>query len=297
VLVTAPATNYTDSGLSATTTYSYTVSAVDNANNQSAQSGGLNVTTLACACGYSISPTSVSFSSSGGSGTVNVTTGPICAWTATSNVPWITITSATSGTTSGAVNYQVAPNTSVNTLTGTLTIAGQTLTVSQSGTGGTDTTPPSISVTAPAGGTTVSNQIQIVANASDNVGVTTVQFYADNLGSWVLIGTQTGTGAGPANYTLSYNTTNLANGGHNFLCKAYDAAGNSSYSFNGVTVANFNADPGIMSWAKDVGQSLLTGEAQNMAVKTDSQGNVVVVHRQVHTCGSTELGSFLRWTV
>src|SRR5258708_36076860 len=48
VQVLAPATNTTDSGLSGSTTYAYAVSAVDNSNNQSAQSGSVNVTTPAC---------------------------------------------------------------------------------------------------------------------------------------------------------------------------------------------------------------------------------------------------------
>jgi hypothetical protein len=84
------------------------------------------------ACTYSISPTSQSFSSSGGSGSVTVATQTSCVWGATSNAAWLTITSGSSGSGNGAVSYSVAPNTGSNPRTGTLTIAAQTLTVTQS---------------------------------------------------------------------------------------------------------------------------------------------------------------------
>src|SRR5204862_8055450 len=42
-----------------------------------------------------------------------------------------------------------------------------------------DTVPPSASLTAPSSGATVSGTITLSANASDNVGVTRVEFYCD----------------------------------------------------------------------------------------------------------------------
>src|SRR5207253_730279 len=47
--IVAPPTSTTDTGLAATTVYSYTVPAVDNAGNQSAPSAAVGATTLACA--------------------------------------------------------------------------------------------------------------------------------------------------------------------------------------------------------------------------------------------------------
>jgi hypothetical protein len=91
-----------------------------------------------------------------------------------------------------------------------------------------------------------------------------------------LAGTKAGTGAN-ANYSQSLDTSTLANGAHNLLVRGYDAAGNSSYSISGVTVTNYNANPGILSWAKDAGVSPLNGEAQCSSVKTDSQGNQIMV--------------------
>jgi hypothetical protein len=84
-------------------------------------------------CVYSISPASQSFSSSGGSGSATLTTQSGCVWGAASNAAWLTITAGGSRTGNGAVNYTVAANTSANSRTGTLTIAEQTFTVTQSG--------------------------------------------------------------------------------------------------------------------------------------------------------------------
>ena len=69
----------------------------------------------------------------GGSHSAAVTTTSGCAWTGVSNATWITVTSGGSGTGNGTVAYSVAANTSTSPRTGTLTIAGQTLTVTQSG--------------------------------------------------------------------------------------------------------------------------------------------------------------------
>lgn len=89
------------------------------------------------ACTYSISPTSASVAAGGGTGTVSVTAGAGCNWTAASNDAFITITGGASGVGSGTVSYSVAANTGAASRTGTLTIAGLTFTVTQAGaTGG-----------------------------------------------------------------------------------------------------------------------------------------------------------------
>ena len=87
-------------------------------------------------CSYSINPTSSSQPAGGGSGSVSVTAGTGCAWSAVSNSGFITITSGSSGSGNGAVNYSVAANTSSSSRSGTMTIAGLTFTVNQAGTGG-----------------------------------------------------------------------------------------------------------------------------------------------------------------
>ncbi|MGA9996570.1 MAG: M36 family metallopeptidase, partial [Pyrinomonadaceae bacterium] len=87
-------------------------------------------------CTFSINPTSASYAAAGGSGTVSVTAGTGCTWTAVSNATFITITGGASGSGNGTVSYSVASNTGSSSRTGTMTIAGQTFTVTQAGTGG-----------------------------------------------------------------------------------------------------------------------------------------------------------------
>lgn len=81
-------------------------------------------------CSYSISPTGASYTSGGGAGSVAVTTGTGCTWTAASNNAWITITSGASGSGNGTVNYSIAANSGAGR-NGTMTIAGLTFNVTQ----------------------------------------------------------------------------------------------------------------------------------------------------------------------
>jgi hypothetical protein len=82
-------------------------------------------------CTYTISPSSDGFASTSALGIVTVTpSSSSCSWTATSNASWITITSGGSGTGNGTVSYSVAANSGL-TRTGTITIGGQTFTITQ----------------------------------------------------------------------------------------------------------------------------------------------------------------------
>jgi subtilisin family serine protease len=65
-------------------------------------------------------------------GNVSVGTLGGCNWAASSNAPWITIVSGAPGSGPGTLRYQVAENPTTSPRTGTVTIAGQTLTISQS---------------------------------------------------------------------------------------------------------------------------------------------------------------------
>ena len=82
-------------------------------------------------CIYSIDPSSQTFDKGGGTGSVAVTAPSGCTWTATSGAGFITITAGQSGTGDGTVTYTVASYNGNGTRNGTMTIAGQTFTVSQ----------------------------------------------------------------------------------------------------------------------------------------------------------------------
>jgi beta-xylosidase len=82
-----------------------------------------------------------------------------------------------------------------------------------------DATPPQISFATLQDFMFVSGNASIAATASDNVGVTKVEFYADGALQSTL---------NTAPYTFSWNTISTSNGHHTLLVKAYDAANNNT---------------------------------------------------------------------
>jgi hypothetical protein len=83
-------------------------------------------------CTYTVTPTSQSFNPTGGAASVTVSTAPGCAWTATRSGSWISIGSDASGSGNGTVRFHVSANTGSAARTGTLTVAGQPVTITQS---------------------------------------------------------------------------------------------------------------------------------------------------------------------
>jgi leucyl aminopeptidase len=107
--------------------------------------------------------------------------------------------------------------------------------LAKGGLGSSDTTPPTTSITSPASGATVSGTVTVTASASDNVGVTRVEFFVDGA-------LQTSDTTSP--YSFAWNTTAFSNGAHTLSSKAYDAAGNVGTSAGvGVTVSNTGGGP------------------------------------------------------
>ncbi|MGZ5432091.1 MAG: BACON domain-containing protein [Thermoanaerobaculia bacterium] len=84
-------------------------------------------------CTYSVSPTTPQIPASGGTNTIGVTTRDDCTWSASvsATATWITIISGQSGAGNGTVTYSVAPNSSTSSRTGTMTVAGRTVSVKQ----------------------------------------------------------------------------------------------------------------------------------------------------------------------
>lgn len=91
------------------------------------------------------------FLAAGGVASVNVSATPGCTWSASSNAGWVT-TSSNVFIGSGSTTYAVAPNTTTQSRTGTLTVAGQPFTVVQTGTCGISVSPNQATFPA-AGGT------------------------------------------------------------------------------------------------------------------------------------------------
>ena len=148
-------------------------------------------------CASTISPTGTSVGSSAGTGTVAVTNGSGCAWTAVSTAAWVSITSGASGSGNGTVNYLVAANTTPTVRTGTLTIAGQTFSISQAAGCTFTISPASLSVTSGARTGTVS----VAAG-------TGCAWTAGSAASWITVTSgASGSGNGTVGYSIAANTS------------------------------------------------------------------------------------------
>lgn len=93
--------------------------------------GKINVKAALDLAATTLTPVEQAFGQSGGAGSVAVTALTGVAWRALSNASWITITGGASGTGAGTVNFTIAANTVNAPRTGTLTIAGRTVTITQ----------------------------------------------------------------------------------------------------------------------------------------------------------------------
>jgi len=96
-------------------------------------SGGLVITGAAAGCAYTVSSKQFAFPSAGGQGTVTLAAGTGCAWTAASGATWLKIASTAAAGGSGSVSFAADPNTSTIVRSASLTVAGQTVVVSQAG--------------------------------------------------------------------------------------------------------------------------------------------------------------------
>ena len=101
-----------------------------------------------------------------------------------------------------------------------------------------DTTAPTVNITSPTSGAVVSGVVSLAAGASDDVGVTGVQFQLD--------GANLGAEDTSAPYSVSWNTATAASGTHTLSAVARDAAGNKGTAPGvSVTVSNDTVAPSV----------------------------------------------------
>ncbi|MGD9504800.1 MAG: BACON domain-containing carbohydrate-binding protein [Syntrophobacteraceae bacterium] len=87
-------------------------------------------------CDFAVAPLSAHYDYTGGDGTIAVSADDGCEWTATSQYDWITVASGASGSGDGEVHYSVGQNNTGYTRTGSLTVAGASVSIQQDGEGG-----------------------------------------------------------------------------------------------------------------------------------------------------------------
>jgi Bacterial Ig domain/Galactose oxidase, central domain len=91
-----------------------------------------------------------------------------------------------------------------------------------------DTTPPSVYILSPAGGT-VSKTVRGKIKAADNVAISKIELYKDG----ALVGT-----AASDSYSFHWDTTNDQNGTHTLIAMAYDTSNNRSSAVVSIDVQN-----------------------------------------------------------
>jgi hypothetical protein len=144
-----------------------------------------------------------------------------------------------------------------------------------------DTTSPTVSLTTPASGATVSGTTTVTAAATDNTGVTKVEFYVDG----VLKSTDT-----TAAYTYAWDTTTATNATHTLQAKAYDAAGNVGSSttltvtVNNSTTSTDKTPPTVAITAPAAGTSVNTGAA--VVINATAADNVGVTKVEFYVDGT-----------
>jgi hypothetical protein len=123
--------SYTPAALASNTTYYWKVIARNNVG--SASSAVQSFTTFNSSCTFTATPPSAVIGYNGGPASINVTTAAGCAWSATSDSPWLTITSGVSGTGNGTIFLSVNGNSGSAQLAH-IKFASQTVGVMQGGT-------------------------------------------------------------------------------------------------------------------------------------------------------------------
>jgi hypothetical protein len=132
--------------------------------------------------------------------------------------------------------------------------------------GPADTTPPLVAVASPAGGQTVSGVVTIRASASDNVGVTRIDYLQD--GQVVAV-------FSPPVFTAAWNTALVPNGTHTLTAVARDAAGNRTTSAGiSVTVANVDAWAPAVTITSPTSGSTYTTSASSVTLGGTAFDNV-----------------------
>jgi len=126
-----------------------------------------------------------------------------------------------------------------------------------------DTSAPTVSIVLPANNDTLSGTVSISASASDNVGISKVEFYLDG----ILKATSNGD-----LYSYPLDTLTTTNGSHIISAKAYDAAGNIGVSADSiVTVFNDTSAPAV-SIVLPANSGTLSGTVSISASASDNVG-------------------------
>jgi hypothetical protein len=138
--------------------------------------------------------------------------------------------------------------------------------------------PPAVTLTSPTEGSTVRGTVVAQAGASDDRGVTQVQFAVDG----TTIGTDTN---GADGWSVSWDTSTVGDGSHTVTATATDTVGQTGSDSNGVTVDNTAPTVAITSPSDGDTVSL------TIPVLATASDNRVVTQVQFLVDGTTSIGT------
>ncbi|WP_295625105.1 Ig-like domain-containing protein [uncultured Nitrosomonas sp.] len=129
---------------------------------------------------------------------------------------------------------------------------------------------PTVSISAPANGSTVAGSVTLSANASDDIGVSGVQFKLD--------GTNIGAEDTTSPYTITMDSTAVADGPHTITAVARDADGNTTTSPGvDITVNNANPLPDVIVTQLSYVNGIFTSTVKNQGTAATPAGVAVGV--------------------
>jgi hypothetical protein len=127
-----------------------------------------------------------------------------------------------------------------------------------------DTTKPTVSLTSPTAGSTVSGTISLAATASDAVGVTAAKWFVD--------GVEVASDYDGAPWTKSWDTNKVVDGSRKITAKARDAAGNWGTSAS-VSFTVRNATGGPLETTIDSGPTVTNDTTPDFAFSSNQAGS------------------------
>jgi hypothetical protein len=152
------------------------------------------------------------------------------------------------GVPSGTYYYKVTAQDFAGNLSPTSNEASAAIT--------SDTSAPTVAITNPVNGATITGSVTLSADASDNVGVVGVQFKID--------GVNFGAEDMTTPYSTVWNSTSVANGNHTIAAVARDASGNSTSTSVNIITSNIISTT-TLGFA-GIGATTDTGDSNSLSV-------------------------------
>ncbi len=254
----APSTTYVDSTVVPSTTYQYTVQAYDAAGNLSDPSNVAPVGTPAPAPPVisGVSVTTIKQTSATINWTTDVPASSQVQFGLTASYGGVTAVDQTLVRTHSQQVIGLSAATTYHfQVLSTNATGGQSASSDATFTTASASTPPAVSVTAPAPGAIVNGTTTVTASATDSSGIASVQFQLD--------GVDLGAKVTAAPYSISWNTTTTGDGPHTLTAIAVNSLGLSATSTAvAVNVSNGTGNPAqVGQWGPVIPESLISVHA------------------------------------